>query len=193
MTVIAHSDNARHLDGASPTPWTPPAHGPGDRSRMERLARLAPGRLAEMFAEADAPESLESLEGDPVCLGLVRGGPVVRRWTASRWNPWLGKSFENIGPNQMRGHNRLRFFGGSRGLTFTAAIGPSLYDGRPALIIRYTDSDTPNPWWVRSIQDELREVEPGLLAGPATLRLRNGRSLNLAWFAVDAAAARPLH
>jgi hypothetical protein len=170
--------------------WTLPAHATGDKSRLDRLAEHTPGRLAELFAAAPAPEALGLLEGDPVCRGLVRGGPLVRRWAASPSCSWIGKSFELVGEDRLLGHNRLRLLGGTRALGFTGGLAPSLHDGRPALILRYDDPSVPSPWWTHVAHDELREVEPGLLAGPAALRLRSDRLVTLCWFAIDTLADR---
>jgi hypothetical protein len=145
--------------------------------------------LTELFAAAPAPEEIDLLQGDPVCRGLVRGGRLVRQWAASQACTWIGKSFQPIGDDQLLGHNRLRLFGGTRALAFTAEVGQSLHDGRPALILRYDDPRLPNPWWTRRVHDELREIEPGLLAGPAALRLRS-RLVTLCWFAIDTIADR---
>lgn len=170
---------------ALPPPWTPPAHSTGDSTRLDRLARLAPDDLNVLFAASSAPQSLEPLEGDPVCRGLIRGGRLARRWAASHACPWIGKSFTSLGESRLLGHNRLRLLGGTRALAFTAAVGSSLYDGRPALILRYDDPRVPSPCWTRAVHDELREIEPGLLAGPAALRLRKHRPVTLCWFAID--------
>jgi hypothetical protein len=125
-----------------------------------------------------------------VCRGIVPGGRLVRRWAASSASPWIGKSFQRFGEGELLGHNRLRLLGGTRALAFTAAVGPSLRDGRPALILRYDDPRVPSPRWTHALHDELREIEPGLLAGPAALRLRGDRLLTVCWFAIDTVADR---
>jgi hypothetical protein len=169
----------------------PPVHAFGEQARLDTLLLESPGQLAARFAAAPAPEDLGLLEGDPVCRALLRGGPTVRRWAASPSSPWIGKSFELVGDNRLLGHNRLRWLGGTRTLAFTAAIGRSVRDGRPALILRYDDPEVASPRWTHAIHDELREIEPGLLAGPAAILLRRKRPLTLCWFAIDALADRP--
>jgi hypothetical protein len=170
--------------------WTPPAHATGETTRLDRLSQHPPARLAALFAAAPAPEALDRLEGDPVCRGLIPGGRLARRWAASAGSPWIGKSFELAGEGHLLGHNRLRLLGGTRALAFTGTVGDSLRDGRPALILRYDDPRVPSPWWTRAIHDELREIEPGLLAGPAAVRVRRDRLLVLCWFAIDTTADR---
>jgi hypothetical protein len=178
------------IDTAPHSLWTPPAHATGDTSRLDWLAEHTPDRLAALFAGAPAPESLSLLEGDPVCRGIVRGGRPVRRWAGSSACSWIGKSFQPAGENELLGHNRLRLLGGTRALAFVATIAPSLHDGRPALILRYDDPRVPSPRWTHTIHDELREIDTGLLAGPAALRLPRKRLMTLCWFAIDTTADR---
>jgi hypothetical protein len=178
-------------DSAPPARWTPPAHATGNTPRLDRLAEHTPEGLAAQFAAGHAPETLNLLEGDPVCRGLVRGGRLVRRWAASSACSWIGKSFELAGEDELLGHNRLRLLGGSRALAFIATIGRSLHDGRPALILRYDDPRVPSPRWTHAIHDELREIDTGLLIGPAALRRSNNRLVTLCWFAIDTTAERP--
>jgi hypothetical protein len=182
MTTVSNQD----LSGL----WTPPAHATGDKTRLDRLSQHPPARLAALFAAARAPEALDRLEGDPVCRGLIPGGRLARRWAASAGSPWIGKSFEVVGENQLLGHNRLRPLGGTRALAFTGTVAPSLRDCGRALILRYDDPRLPNPRWTHALHDELREIEPGLLAGPAALRLRRDRLMVLCWFAIDTTADR---
>jgi hypothetical protein len=170
--------------------WATSGHAVVQAPRLNELAAYSSERLAELFAAAGVPESLAGLEGDPVCRGIIRGGRLARRWARSTSCPWIGKSFETIAPGELRGHNRLRAFGARRVLSFTAAVAPSVHDGHPAIVLRYDDPRARSPWWTHAIHDELREVAPGLLAGPAGMRLRGGKVLTLCWFAIDMTADR---
>ena len=64
---------------------------------------------------------------------------------------------------------------------FDTSVGPSAIDGAPCIVLDY---DKPNnPFFIRAIRDELREVAPGLFLGPAMVRL--GASAKLAlYFAI---------
>jgi len=157
--------------------------------RQRSLAGMTAETLAERFAPAGAPRDLTSLEGDPRCLALLPGG-LLQRWASSERSPWIGKSFRLVAADQLSGHNRLRLFGGARALGFTAAVGPSLLDGRPALILDYDHPGTTNPRWQRHLHDELRELEPGLLVGPVTWRTRR-HLRTLCWFSIEAADLVP--
>lgn len=178
-----------NLGSTIETGWAAPAHATAEAPRLDELAVIPREQLAAMFAEAAPPESVSGLEGDPVCRGIIRGGHLARRWAASASCTWIGKSFAPIGPRELLGHNRLRLFGARRMLSFTATVAPSLHDGRPALILRYDDPRSASPRWTHPIHDELREVAPGLLAGPAGIQLR-GRAYTLCWFAIDTTADR---
>ncbi len=185
---------ATQLSQATSERRWPPAQAeippPRDRSpqpRLDALARLPGARLAERFAAARAPADPAILDGEPVCRALLPGGALASGWARSERFPWIGKSFRQDGPGRLTGHNRLTLFGGARALSFVAAVGPSLLDGDPALILRYDSPGTANPWWQRRIHDELREVEPGLLAGPVMWLGRRG-ARTLCWFAIDVEA-----
>ena len=43
-----------------------------------------------------------------------------------------------------------------------------------------------NPWFIRQIHDELREVAPGLFVGPAMWKRSEADPVNVLWFALDA-------
>ncbi|WP_199906895.1 hypothetical protein [Aeromicrobium chenweiae] len=78
---------------------------------------------------------------------------------------WFGKRFiaSGIDPARLDGVNLLRSGGGlTETLPMTAALGPSLADGRPALLVTYP-RDAPRPWrWVR---DEFRPWDDHTLLG----------------------------
>ena len=75
---------------------------------------------------------------------------------------WYGKRFRPEG-DHLSGDNLLRSGGGLvETLPMTARLGPSLADGRPALVVSYA-SRSPRPWpWVR---DEIRVRADGSYLG----------------------------
>jgi hypothetical protein len=160
----------------------PPPRTTARGGALDALAHLPTATIAERYAAASAPPDISAIEGDPDCLALP-GNSGLQRWAASERSPWIGKSFRQVAPDRLTGHNRLGLLGGARALPFTATIGPSLLDHRPALILRYDTPNTTNPWWQRRIHDELREIEPRLLAGPV-IWLGRHRPRTVCWFAV---------
>lgn len=168
----------------SPMTRIPRAQASTRSNRIRALVGLSARELAARFAAAGPPTDLAPLEGDPECLALLPD--PLRRWATSARFPWIGKSFRSDAPDRLVGHNRLRLLGGTRALEFIGTIGPSMLDGRPALLLNYNFPDTTNPWWQRRIHDELRELEPGLLAGPVTWCRPGHSPWPMCWFAVNA-------
>ena len=102
----------------------------------------------------------------------------MRAFAAWRHFPWRGKSFWS-GSRDARGDGINRVFGreGSGGtpasarrwFRFETFIGPSRADGGVAFQLDYDNSD--NPFFIRAIKDEVRQVAPGLFLGQAYLML----------------------
>ena len=100
---------------------------------------------------------------------------AIRAFAGSKAFPWRGKSFNPKGEISGEGINRvlsdrLRLF------RFETFIGPSKAGDFDALQLDY---DLPtNPPVIRSIKDEIRELEPGLWLGQAYLKTR---TRNILW------------
>ena len=139
-------------------------------------------------------DELSTLDGEQ-CLTLYRGGRTpqvadldgdligrmlivpwapsflaapLRAWARSRAFPWRGKTFHSIAPDRGVGINRV--FGDTnprRWFRFDTYVGPSRAGEFDALQLDY---DNPgNPFFIRAIKDEVREVESGLWLGQAWL------------------------
>ncbi len=124
--------------------------------------------LARAWAELPAPD-LASLRvevaGD---LRASFGRPLTRLAPAGLGliglPRWQGKRFRAGTGEGLAGVNLVRRRDGALAevLPMRAAIGPSLADGRPAVVVAYA-ADAPRPWcWVR---DELRQRPDGTLLG----------------------------
>ena len=77
---------------------------------------------------------------------------------------WQGKRFRDDVDGGLAGTNLLRRGDGALAevLAMRATVGPSLADGRPAVVVAYA-ADARRPWrWVR---DELRQRPDGTLLG----------------------------
>jgi hypothetical protein len=100
---------------------------------------------------------------------------AIRAFAGSKAFPWRGKSFNPKGEISGEGINRVisdRF----RLFRFETFIGPSKAGDFDALQLDY---DLPtNPPVIRSIKDEIRELEPGLWLGQAYLKTR---TRNILW------------
>lgn len=104
----------------------------------------------------------------------------VRRFAGSDTFPWRGKTFTPRDAHAGEGMNRV-FSDALELFRFETSIGPSRHDGAPAFQLDY---DLPeNPGLIRRIEDEVRELEPGLWLGQAWLR--SGAKLDFVlWFAL---------
>ena len=179
--------NVTESDPTEPRPVTRRrAIGP---ERLDDLARLCVNELDGLYRDAPAPESLEALAGAPVGRMLTVRGPFDRPRSRGRvaalaraaWFPWRGKSFSAFDAETGEGINRVRLLG--ERFRFGLSFDRSAIDGRPCVLLDYDRPD--NPWLIRQIRDELRELRPGLFLGPAMWKTDHDPALVL-WFAIDA-------
>jgi len=154
---------------------------------VEDLARMGVPELDRAYAAGRVPDSLAARDGTPHGRMLALAGPagrgaaheLLRRVSASRAFPWRGKSFRSRDTAHGEGVNRAVLLGDVFG--FDTRLDTSAVDGRPCIVLDY---DVPeNPFVVRAIRDELREVSPGLFLGPALLRPAGSRLI--LYFAID--------
>lgn len=156
---------------------------------LDDLARLSVRELEALYREASAPASLDGLAGAPVGRMLTVRGPLdrarargrVARLARAAFFPWRGKSFEAFDAEHGEGINRVHLLG--ERFRFGLSFDRSAIDGAPCVLLDYDRPD--NPWLIRQIRDELRELRPGLFLGPALFKRRRDPVLVL-WFAIDA-------
>jgi hypothetical protein len=160
---------------------------------LDLLARLTSQELDALYRRARLPSSLSVLNGAPRGRMLALVPPfdrgllfnAIRGFAGSRAFPWGGKSFASVGEASGTGINRAILLG--EVFRFDTRVEPSAVDGAPCIVLDY---DKPqNPWFIRQIHDELREVAEGLYLGPAMWKARTGPKLVL-HFAID---TRGLH
>jgi hypothetical protein len=158
----------------------------GEALTVETMALEGVDALGRRYANGTVPR-LPDLDGTPrgrmlTWVGPLGRGPAfgaVRRFAGSSSFPWGGKSFRSGSDTHGRGINRVRVLGDA--FPFETRIGPSVTDGRPCVILDY---DLPqNPWLIRQIHDELRQVGKGLYLGPAMWKGRKAPTLVL-YFAI---------
>jgi hypothetical protein len=167
------------------------------RYTLDSLARLDVDALGAVYAAGTAPASLSALDGHPrgrmLAVKKLDHGPVagaIRAFAAAAAFPWGGKSFAAESASAGTGINRVHLFGRHQLFPFQTRLGPSVIDGRPAVVLDYDLPD--NPWIIRQIHDEVREVSPGLFLGPAMWKTKGGHAFVL-WFALDRGAqAKPI-
>jgi hypothetical protein len=138
---------------------------------LDALAALQSDALLELYRGASTP-SIRSVQGDLRGRMLAAQGArglifrLLRAFAAWRRFPWRGKSFTALSDSRGEGINRV--FGDvkpSRWFRFETSIARSRAGDFDAFQLDY---DNPgNPFFVRAIKDELREVSPGLYLGQA--------------------------
>ena len=140
---------------------------------LEALASMTAAELEACYRAGKVPESLATLDGPVVgrLLALpkpVDHGPVaaaVRKLASWQGFPWRGQTFTSADATHGSGVNRFRVIGDHEWVRFETRIAPSAVDGQPCIVLDY-DQDA-NPWPMRQLRDELREVGPDLYVGPA--------------------------
>ncbi|HSS61056.1 MAG TPA: hypothetical protein VLK30_06340 [Candidatus Limnocylindrales bacterium] len=147
---------------------------------LDDLAALGPDELMMLYAAARTP-ALEELDGklNGRMLAVPRAqAPHVKEWlekfARSPLFPWQGKTFSHETADHGHGVNRLL---GERvtWFRFHTYIGPSHAGDFDAVHLDYSHDG--NPPLVRKVQDEVREVAPGLYLGLAYLSMRDGEHL----------------
>ena len=152
------------------------------------LAAMSSSDLDHMYRRAPCPLSIDDVSGLPrgrmlAVRGLDSGigGALIRKFAESAGFPWGGKTFSGVGKSG-EGVNRVHLAGRHAIFPFKLSIGPSVVDGGSAVILDYDLPD--NPWLIRQIHDEVREVAPGLLLGPAMWKTKAAPA-HVLWFALD--------
>ena len=174
---------------------TPTAPSRARRHDFDGLARLDARELGcALRSRNDSGSSWACSRGIPAAAcssvrSLDHGAPA--RWLRSLAGagafPWGGKSFAGDG-DRGAGVNRVHLFGRHQLFPFVTRICPSVVDGAPCVVLDYDLPD--NPGVIRSIHDEIREIDRGLYLGPAMWKTRHGPKLVL-WFSLDTRVQAP--
>ncbi len=148
---------------------------PGSPRTLDDLARLGPSDLAPLYRRAKTPR-VEDLEGPlrgrmlaiPSAHALPLLPAILRGYAASGLFPWQGKTFRTLGEGRGEGLNRVL---GNRfsWFRFATSVGKSRAGDFDAVHLDYDKPE--NPYFIRIIKDEVREVAPGLWLGLAYVRL----------------------
>ncbi len=158
----------------------PPPPVPAD---LDALLACDANTLERLYRAASVPK-LTDVRGDlrGRMLALAPGAPgilttLARTLASQDWFPWRGKSFSPLAADRGEGINRVisdrwRLF------RFETFVGPSRAGSFDAVQLDY---DNPgNPFFIRAIKDEIRELSPGLYLGQAWLN--TGKSPTLALY-----------
>lgn len=138
-------------------------------SRLDELLTKDASTLKHLYETARAPLLADvrgALRGRMLAWPRVGGvtGRALRALASSSRFPWRGKSFSPLGATDGEGINRV-VLERVKLFRFETSIGPSRAGDFDALQLDY---DLPeNPWFIRRIKDEMRELSPGLWLGQA--------------------------
>jgi hypothetical protein len=174
MDVTSHADQPRN--GRTPAPI--PADVPHS---VDELLALGARQLEALYRSASVPK-LDQIEGDlkgrMLAWPSLKGVPaqIVRSLASSDRFPWRGKSFHALSADSGEGINRVvsdRW----KVFRFTTFVGPSRAGAFDAVQLDYDHAS--NPFFIRAIKDEIRELRPGLYLGQAWLQTGDNTTLVL--------------
>jgi len=154
---------------------------------LDYLLRLSADQLHALYTGSRVPR-LSDVHGD--LRGRMLAIPALhatlarlpRAWASTSSFPWRGKSFQPLSEDRGEGINRVvsdRF----RLYRFETFIGKSRAGDFDAVQLDY---DLPeNPFFIRPIKDEIRELGPGLYLGQAWLAIGSRGPLLALYFALE--------
>jgi len=145
--------------------------GSQPRLTLDDLLALDAPALEQLYRGASVP-CLETIQGDlrGRMLAVLPRRPSwdawLRVWAGTAKFPWRGKSFTPLGADAGRGINRA-VVDSVRVFPFRTFVGKSRAGDFDCVQLDY---DLPeNPFFIRAIQDEIRELSSGLYLGQAYL------------------------
>ena len=154
---------------------------PAVPTSLSALLALDVPALDALYASARVPRVDEvrgDLRGRMLATTVLKGrvANAARAFASSDSFPWKGKSFAPKSALRGDGINRV-ILDRWRLYRFETFIGPSRAGDFDALQLDYDNRD--NPFFIRPIKDEMRELSSGLWLGQAYLELRGKASLVL--------------
>ncbi|CAM3073140.1 hypothetical protein [Skermania piniformis] len=158
---------------------------------LDDLSEMSFDELGKLYAAGSVPPDLSVLDNKPKGRMLaVRGvdntplASVLRAAAKLPVFPWDGKSMTATDAHSGDGINRIKLGITTDWFAFKTRVEPSVVDGADTIVLDYEQPG--NPWFIRQIHDELREVAPGLFVGPAMWKRSEADPVNVLWFALDA-------
>lgn len=154
--------------------------------RLDDLLRLDAAGLETLYRTARVPR-LDDVQGDlkgrMLAWPAIKGGlaAALRRFAGSDRFPWRGKTFRALGPDRGEGDNRV-LSDRRHWYRFTTFVGPSRAGAFDAVQLDYDHPE--NPFFIRAIKDEIRELRPGLYLGQAWLET-GGRARLVLYFGLE--------
>lgn len=158
---------------------------------LDDLSSMSFEELDSLYRSGSVPVDLAVLDNKPKGRMLaVRGvdktplSALVKVAAKLPIFPWDGKSLQAVDATTGEGINRIQIGLSLNWFPFQTRIQPSVIDGADTIVLDYEQPG--NPWFVRQIHDELREVSNGMFLGPAMWKRGANTPANVLWFALDA-------
>jgi hypothetical protein len=161
---------------------------------LDELSTMSFEALDSLYRSGSVPADLAILDNKPKGRMLaVRGvdktplSALIRAAAKLPVFPWDGKTLTAGDSRSGEGINRIQLGASMDWFPFKTRVQASVVDGADTIVLDY---DLPeNPWFIRQIHDELREVSPGMFVGPAMWKRGQDLPVNVLWFALDATRA----
>lgn len=160
---------------------------------LDDLSEKSFEELEALYRSGKVPASLAILDNKPKGRMLaVRGidktplSGLISKAAKLPVFPWDGKTLTSADDTSGVGINRIGIGKTMDWFKFDTRIQPSVIDGNDCIVLDYEQPS--NPWFIRKIHDELREVSPGMFLGPAMWKKGANEAANVLWFALDATA-----
>jgi hypothetical protein len=163
----------------------------GLRYTLDDLSRMSFDALDSLYRAGSVPADLGVLDNRPKGRMLaVRGvdrtplKQLLRAASKLPVFPWDGKTLTSEDETSGAGINRIGVGVTMDWFSFATRIQPSIVDGADCIVLDYEQPG--NPWFIRKVHDELREISPGMFLGPAMWKTGDNAAANVLWFALDA-------
>lgn len=160
---------------------------------LDDLMPLSLDELATLYANGTVPDDFAAaLDNHPKGrMVAVRGidnlpvvGKIVDIFAKHPLFPWDGKSMAATSAQTSDGINRIKAGAKMNWFPFKTSVQPSVLDGGPTIVLDYEQKG--NPFLIKKIHDEIREVAPGMYLGPAMAKVGKDKPPVLVlWFALD--------
>jgi hypothetical protein len=148
---------------------------------LDELLGLDAAALETLYRTASVPRIADlhgDLRGRMLAIPTVKGpvASVLRAFAGSSAFPWRGKSFTPLATDRGEGVNRV-FTDRLHLFRFETFVGPSRAGAFDAVQLDYDKPE--NPFFIRAIKDEIRQLSPGLYLGQAYVQLKDQAHLGL--------------
>jgi len=164
---------------------------PTAKLTLDDLSAMNSTELGERYANGSVPQDFNDLGTTPRGRVLAINhldnritAPIIATVAKVPFFPWEGKSMAATGTDTGDGINRINLGLRMNWFPFKTLVEKSVIDGADTVYLDYEQKG--NPYFIRKIRDELREIEPGLFLGPAMWKTGETSAMLVLWFALDA-------